>query len=307
MDEDVFQALLRIPRFEGISPDRFQSERLGGLTNKNYKVTLAGESYVLRIAGAGTSDYIDREIEAHNARTAAAADVNAEVLHFDTSDGLMLCRYLDGCITMTPQRFNADPGAPARAALALKRMHQCGYPFKFRFELFNMIDEYLRILKDRDAELPEGYHEVLEEAEVVRKVIDDNPHPLTPCHCDPLTENFLDNGERMWIVDWEYSGMNDPIWDLGDVSVEAGFGEEQDYSMMNAYCGGDVPAAIFGRMVIYKAMCDLLWTLWGLIQHADDNPADDFWAYSINRFERCKTLMSKPDFGRYVTAIGTSS
>lgn len=306
MNEEVFRALQRIPRFRGISREQFHCERLGGLTNKNYKVTLDNERYVLRIAGAGTSDYINRKIEAHNARAAAAADVNAELLHFDTNSGLMLCRYLDGCVTMTRERFNSDPGAPARAALALKRMHQSGSSFKFRFELFNMIDEYLRILGDRNAELPDGYHAVLEEAGVVRKVIDNNPRPLAPCHCDPLAENFLDNGQRMWIVDWEYSGMNDPIWDLGDVSVEAGFGEEQDIAMMNAYCGGEVPAAIFGRMVVYKAMCDLLWTLWGLIQHSDDNPADDFWAYSINRFERCKTLMGSQDFDRHVYAIDTN-
>ncbi len=75
--------------------------------------------------------------------------------------------------------------------------------------------------------------------------------------------------------------------------------------MMEAYCGGAVPEAVFGRMIVYKAMCDLLWTLWGLIQHAHDNPADDFWAYSINRFDRCKSLMGTAEFGRRLDAIGS--
>jgi thiamine kinase-like enzyme len=108
----------------------------------------------------------------------------------------------------------------------------------------------------------------------------------------------------MWIVDWEYSGMNDPMWDLGDLSVEAGFNEAQDLELMRAYCDGEPGSAEIGRMVVYKAMCDLLWTLWGLIQHSEGNPAEDFWAYSIGRFERCKTLMTSPEFERHVQAIG---
>src|SRR3546814_15775389 len=111
----------------------------------------------------------------------------------------------------------------------------------------------------------------------------------------------------MWIVDWEYSGMNDPLWDLGDVSVEAGFDAAQDREMMEAYCGGAPSPALMGRMVIYKALCDLLWTLWGLIQHADGNPVDDFWAYPVNRFERCHQLMPAPVFARHVPALTNGS
>ena len=134
-------------------------------------------------------------------------------------------------------------------------------------------------------------------------MLQNNPTQLAPCHCDPLCENFLDDGERMWIVDWEYSGMNDPLWDLGDLSVEAGFSAAQDAEMMRAYCGREPAPGETGRMVIYKAMCDLLWTLWGLIQHSDGNPAEDFWAYSVGRFERCKALMATPEFARHVAAV----
>jgi thiamine kinase-like enzyme len=97
--------------------------------------------------------------------------------------------------------------------------------------------------------------------------------------------------------------MNDPMWDLGDLSIEAGFTEAQDHEMMVAYFSGEPPRAQFARMVIYKAMCDLLWTLWGLIQHANKNPADDFWAYALGRFERCRALMHKPDFEGHIAAI----
>ena len=303
MDETVAAALDRIPLLKDVARGSVTCERLGGLTNLVFKVGAGAETYVLRIPGEGTEEYIDRKVEAHNARVAAGAGVSAEVLFFDETDGLMLARYLAGCVTMSPELFKSRPGAPARAAAVLKRMHTCGKEFNFRFELFAKIDEYLGVLAKMGAELPDGYHDVVKEAEAVRTALEKNPMPLAPCHCDPLAENFLDDGQRMWAVDWEYSGMNDPIWDLGDISVEAGFDEAQDREMMEAYCGGAVPPAIRGRMVIYKAMCDLLWTLWGLIQHANKNPVDDFWAYSINRFERCKILMGANDFGGHLKAV----
>ncbi len=301
--DEALAALMRIPLLAGSKPSAIALERLGGLTNRNYKLSVGGERYVLRIPGEKTSDYIDRRVEAHNARAAAAAGVNAEVLFFDESDGLMLCRYLDGCISMTPGLFMSRPGAPARAARALRRMHLSGETFKFRFELFAMIDEYLKVLTKLGAALPDGYHDVVREAGAVRLVLDGRPAALAPCHCDPLSENFLDDGTRMWVVDWEYSGMNDPLWDLGDMSVEAGFDEARDRDMMEAYCDGPPAAPVQGRMVVYKAMCDLLWTLWGLIQHANKNPVDDFWAYAIRRFERCKALMRQAEFSRHLKAI----
>ena len=182
-------------------------------------------------------------------------------------------------------------------------MHRSGQSFEFRFELFSMIEDYLKVLAKLGAALPEGYHDVVGEAGTVQAALDRHPATLAPCHCDPLSENFLDNGARMWVVDWEYSGMNDPLWDLGDMSVEAGLDAARDEEMMAAYCDGRVPRALYGRMVIYKAMCDLLWTLWGLIQHANKNPVDDFWAYALNRFTRCKTLMGSTDFGRHLGAV----
>ncbi len=303
MDEQVSVALKRIPLLAGIAPDSVTCERLGGLTNLVYRLEAGDDRYVLRIPGEGTEDYIDRKVEGHNARVAADAGVSAEVLFFDDSDGLMLARHLDGCVTMGPSSFKSRPGAPARAAAALKQLHTCGRAFRFRFELFSMIDEYLALLAKLEAPLPDGYHDVVKEAEAVRQALDATPAPLAPCHCDPLAENFLDDGARMWIVDWEYSGMNDPLWDLGDVSVEAGFDADQDREMMAAYCGGEASAALIGRMVIYKAMCDLLWTLWGLIQFANKNPVDDFWAYATGRFERCKALMGGADFSRHLNSI----
>ena len=291
-------ALEAVPGIEGIG----EIVRLGGLTNLVYRAETAGDPVCLRLAGKGTEEYIDRKVEAVNAQAAARAGVSPEVLHLDAASGLMVTRFLEGVETMTPETFKSRPGAPGRAGQAFRQLHQSGETFEFRFELFAMIDEYLKVLSTKEVDLPEGYHDVVAEAEAVRAALDAHPAPLAPCHCDPPCENLLDTG-GMWIVDWEYSGMNDPLWDLGDLSVEGSFDEAQDREMMEAYFEGEPSAAQWGRMVIYKAMCDLLWTLWGLIQHANKNPVDDFWAYSIGRFERCKALMAKPEFADHLRAV----
>jgi thiamine kinase-like enzyme len=301
--QQVHQSLTAISGFEDLAPNAYNSQRLGGLTNLVFKIDTGKERYVLRIPGEGTEEYIDRAVEIHNAKVAAKAGVSAEVIYADSETGVMLTRCIDGIVTMTPDNFKNREGSAARAGHALKKMHSCGEKFQFRFELFAMIDDYLGILEKQKAELPDGYAEVVDAAQPVREALDLNLATLAPCHCDPLCENFLDNGERMWIVDWEYSGMNDPLWDLGDLSVEAGFSPAQDLELMQAYCGTNPSASEMGRMVIYKAMCDLLWTLWGLIQHSNGNTAEDFWAYSIGRFERCKTLMVDPAFEQNLKAI----
>lgn len=303
MEECLQDALQRAPQFKGLDLRALDTERLGGLTNLVYRVTHDDTPYVVRIPGEGTAEYIDRTVEAHNAREAAAAGVNAPVLYFDESDGLMVCSYLDGHKTMSPEAFREEDNAVARAGVALQRMHSSGRQFRFRFELFSMIDEYLGVLQQLNCTLPDGYHDVVGEAQAVREALASNPLPLAPCHNDPLCENFLDNGEVTRIVDWEYSGMNEPLWDVADLAVEAGLSDEQDLLLLNAYTSGSYGDAELGRMRIYKAMCDLLWTLWGLIQFANDNPVDDFWAYSIERFERCKALMARREFADYLRFV----
>ena len=293
-------AVARVPQFAhstGIS-----TQRLGGLTNVNHLVAIGDDRYVMRIPGEGTGEYINRAFEEVAARSAAAAGVNADVVFFDASDGLMVTRFVEGAATMTAERFT-DLGAVARAGEAFQRLHSTAAPFATEFTLFPMIDEYKALLAAKGAVLPEGYDEVQAQAEKVRAALERAPVPLAPCHCDPLCENFLDTGQRMFIIDYEYAGNNDPMWDLGDLSVEGGFNAEQDDVLMRAYFGGDPPADQRGRMIAYKALCDLLWTLWGVIQHVNSNPAEDFWAYAVGRFERCTALMSSAGFDAEVAAI----
>ncbi|MER9076816.1 phosphotransferase family protein [Mesorhizobium sp. M0904] len=295
-DDQARAALAAIPMLAGYDGPL---ERLGGLTNLVFR----GKEFCLRIPGKGTEEYINRANEAVAAREAAKAGVSPEVLHVDAETGVLVTRFIAGAETMSPEKFKTRPGSPARAGKAFRKLHTSGAVFPFRFELFAMIDDYLKVLSTKDVALPAGYHDVVREAEAVRSALAAQPLPIVACHCDPLCENFLDTGDRMWIVDWEYSGMNDPLWDLGDLSVEGQFDAAQDEEMMLAYFGGEPRPAERARVVIYKAMCDLLWTLWGLIQLANKNPADDFRAYADGRFARCKALMEMPEFSRHLAAV----
>jgi len=301
--DKVIEVLHMVEGFGKITKQDCNIKRLGGMTNIVHLVETKNINLIVRIPGKGTEDYINRSTEYKNAKAAWRAGISAEIIWADVNSGVMVSKAINRIETMTANLFSSRKGSPARAGYALAKLHNSGETFDFRFELFNMIDDYLKILSTKDVDLPEGYNDIVKGAEPIKELLETNPIPLAPCHCDPLCENFLDDGKNMWIVDWEYSGMNDPLWDLGDLSVEAGMNEDQENEMLKAYFGKEPTAAQKGRVIIYKAMCDLLWTLWGLIQLADKNPADDFWAYSIERFERCKVLMQNSIFAEHINAI----
>jgi len=282
--------------------DPATARRLGGLTNLNYLVTHNGERFVVRVPGEGTHEYIDRRAEATAARVASEAGVNAELLFFDDTDGLMVTRFIDGATTMDGARFVALD-AVARAADVLRRLHQGGRQFATDFRLFPILDEYKNLLAVKRARMPDGFDDVQAAAESARVALVTHPVGLVACHCDPLCENFLDVGSQMFLIDYEYAANNDPMWDLGDLSIEGGFSADQDAVLLRAYFGTAPTDDAVARMVVYKAMADLLWSLWGVVQHVNANPVDDFWAYAVNRFERGRSLIESPSWNDLVAAI----
>jgi thiamine kinase-like enzyme len=302
MNTDVIEALSTIKEFVSLDPASMSIERLGGLTNRNYKIDCAHGSYVLRLAGAGTSDYIDRSAEFHNASIASQAGVNAEIIHFDTQSGTMVCRYIEKSVTLDIDKLR-NPDVLDRTGRAFRKLHGCGGKFSGQFDLFEQVDQYLDVVKNLQANLPDGYEAVQKDAEHVRAALSSHKLPNTPCHCDPMVENCIDDGNKVFIIDFEYAGNNDPMWDLGDISVEGNFTEDQDHRFMTAYFDSEPGAFDVGRMVMYKAMCDLLWTLWGVVQHANNNPAEDFWAYAVQRLERCQVLMASDAFPRHLRSV----
>ncbi len=307
----VYAALARVPFFGNVQQRGLKIKRLGGgLTNVSYKVTVGGAAYALRLAGDGTSEYIDRIAEEHNARVVAEAGVNAEVIYFDATDGTMVTRFVDGVSMNAGDGFGRDSGAPVQVARALKRVHSLGRVFRSRFDVFAAIDGYLDLLRGWRTSLPEDYYEVERRTRAVRLALEVSPAALVPCHNDPWPGNLLDADGRIYLIDWEYSGMNDPMWDLADLSVEAGLGPEQDRAMMEVYYGTGLSPALYSRLEVYKAMSDLHWSVWGFVQHAKGNPAEDFRSYGLERLGlerlgRSKARISGADFGRHLSVVRT--
>ncbi len=297
---DLEEAINRISPMIGASLT--SATRLAGLTNVNYRVSTPDEDVVIRIPGRGTSDYIDRHAEEVAALRTAEAGVNVPVRFFDVSDGLMVTKFIDDSTTMSPERFG-DLGAVRRAADVMRRLHQIPKPFTTDFKVAPVIADFKAMLVAKSAPLPEGWPSVEQQADRALALLAKHPVRLVPSHCDPLCENFLDIGDRMYLIDYEYSGNFDPMWDLGDFSVEAWLDEEQDDALMRAYFDGSPAPDQVARMVIYKALSDVLWSLWGIVQHVNDNPVEDFWAYAVGRFERCRNLMSTPAYAAAVAEL----
>ena len=296
------EAITRIPSLSRFALESLSPVRLGGLTNYNYLVHVPDQGrQVLRLAGNGTIEYIDRKIEKYNAMVAVRAGVNVVVRHFDEQDGTMLTDYLES-ETMSIKAFR-DKARVQRAALAFRRLHDCGELFSNDFDLFPQLDRYTALLQNLGCALPKEYGEVKELAGRARQALSLWPIQKVACHCDPLHENFLDTGTKMFIIDFEYAGNHDPMWDLGDFSVECEFTPEQDQVLLESYFGRPAPAFEVGRMTMHKALCDLLWALWGLVQHAYKNPAEDFWQYGVNRLRRGRSLMKSAHFRESLKAV----
>src|SRR5215203_1674756 len=176
--------LVRAPLFRQIESQTVEIEPLGSLTNLSYKLTTSVGTYVLRLPGEDTFDYIDRRAEDHNSRITASVGVNAEVLYFDAEDGTMLSRFIEG-VPMDEESFERDPMAPARAALVLRRVHHLSPVFRSRFDVFCIIRGYLDILYKLRMPPPEDYYEVRREAEAVRRVLQASPVDLVPATTIP--------------------------------------------------------------------------------------------------------------------------
>ncbi len=300
--EEAYEMLGRIPFFAGVRREAVGIEPLGSLTNVGYKVTVGGTAYALRLPGDYTGEYVDRASEEHNSRIAATAGIGAEVLYFDARSGSMVSRFIEGD-TLDGARLVLDAETLARVTQTLRKVHGLGRGFWSRFDVFGMIERFRTLLRRLREPLPAGYEEAERGAEAVRRALEAAPRPFVPCHNDPWPYNFIDAGGRIHLIDWEFSGMNDPFWDLASLSVESGFSPEGDRRMMEAYLNTAVPEELCARVELYKAMGDLLWSLWGAIQHANGNPLDDFLAYSRDRFVRCEERMDSRRFSRSLEIV----
>lgn len=304
--ESAYKMLIEVPVFIGLEREAVEIEPLGSLTNMSYKVTIGDAAYALRLPGQDTWEYIDRESEEQNSGIAAAAGIGADILYSDARSGTMVSRFIEGDV-MDADWLDRDAKALASVTRTLKKVHSLGRGFRSRFDVFEMIERCRELLYGLRQPLPAGYSALEGRVKAARRALEASPVPLVPCHNDPWPNNFIDSGRhaggRIYLIDWEFSGMNDPFWDLAHLSVESRLRPEQDRTMMEAYCRGAVPEKLYSRLELYKALGDLLWSLWGLIQYANDNPLDDFLDYAQERFGRCEERVCSPGFGLHLDIV----
>ena len=253
----------------------------GGITNHNYKVDAVGGPYVLRIAGRDTAALgIDRSVEHEAALAAAAVGVGPEVVTFVEPEGYLVTRFIEG--TIVPLEDMREPEWIKRVAQALRAIHR-GPTLPARFNSFRVVEDYRSVAFAHGAEVPPSYvwaRQVARRIERARGAFAERP-----CHNDLLNANFIDDGKRIRIVDWEYAGMGDVFFDLANFSVNNGLGPEDRRTLLQAYAGSVRPddERVLELMLF---MSDFREAMWGIVQGAVSALDFDFAAYAAEHFER---------------------
>ncbi|HET9852839.1 MAG TPA: choline/ethanolamine kinase family protein [Candidatus Limnocylindrales bacterium] len=266
---------------------------VAGLTNQNFRVDVDGRPCFVRLPGPSTELLaIDRGNELHNTRAAAAAGVGPKVLDHDPASGALVLEWIDGR-TMSNDAF-AEQGTPARIAEALLELH-AGPRFRDDFNMFRLVEHYLRVVDQRSIRIPDGYREAFPKVGLIEGALAARPIDSVPCHNDLLAENYLDDGSRLWIVDYEYSGNNDPTFELGNTAQELGFDAARQDELCAAYFGEATPA-LLARMRLQMIMSDVGWTLWAAIQAEISSIDYDFWGWAEERWARASSAFRRDEF-----------
>ncbi len=272
----------------------------GGLTNRNYRVDVDGSPRFVRIPGPATHLLaIDRSNELHNTRAAAVAGIGPRVLDHLPGWNVVVLEWLAGR-TMSNAAFD-DPGSPARIAAALRRLH-AGPRFQLDFDMFRLTETYLGVVAGLACPIPGGFHGAQPAISRIEAALGRRPIPSVPCHNDLLAENYLDDGERLWIVDYEYSGNNDPTFELGNTCQELGFDDARAAELCAAYFGVASPAML-ARMHLQMIMSDIGWTLWAAIQARISTIDYDFWGWAEERWVRASANLASPGFEAWLSTV----
>lgn len=298
MTPTIEQVIAAVPEWAGrtIVAERIQA----GLTNLNFRVEVDGMSHFVRIPGSGTDLLaVDRGNELHNTRAAAEAGVSPKVLYSLPEWDVFVLEWLPAR-TMSNEAFTTDD-APSRIADILRRLH-AGPRFRDDFDMFRVAERYLALVDERAISVPAGYREHLPLLPRIESALTAHPLATVPCHNDLLAENYLGDGERLWIVDWEYSGNNDPTFELGNTAQELGLDAERQSELCAAYFGVASPA-LLARMRLQMIMSDVGWTLWAAIQARISTIDYDFTGWAEERWARAATSLDGPDFGEWLRAV----
>ncbi|HTG48113.1 MAG TPA: choline/ethanolamine kinase family protein [Actinomycetota bacterium] len=281
-DPEVEALCQRVPGWSGRPLTAEPLE--GGITNRNYLVTVDGERFVLRVPGADTGLLgIDRENEYRAASGAAAAGVGPEVVAFLPAEGnVFVTRFVSGA--HIPEEDLRRDDVLSAVVRSIRALHACP-PIPGTFPVFRIVEDYARIASERGVRVPAAYDEAHAVAGRIEAAFDRAPMPLLPCHDDLLNANFLRDGDHVWIVDYEYAGMGDPFFDLANLSVNNGLDGPAQELLLRRYFGeaGDAHRA---RLALMRLMSDFREAMWGVVQQAISTLDVDYVEYADRHFTR---------------------
>ncbi|HXD09576.1 MAG TPA: choline/ethanolamine kinase family protein [Anaerolineales bacterium] len=272
----------------------------GGLTNSNFKVVVDDVPYFVRMPGASTDLLaINRDNEVHNSKAAFVAGVGPKVLHYLPEYNVMVLEFLHGR-TMSKESLN-EPGMPTRMAEAIKKLND-GPRFLLDFNMFRLTEYYLSLCKERAIKTPDGYLDRFTTVQRIERAMSVKPLQTVPCNNDLLAENYIDDGEKLWLIDYEYSGNNDPTFELGNTCQEMQFNDEQIAEVCAAYFG-EARQNIIARMKLNMIMSDVGWGLWAAIQAKISAIDFDFWGWAIERWGRAVEKMDSDEFAKWMRDV----
>lgn len=296
MDDPTIEQVVRRAATFRDRPVRV-SELSGGLTNVNHLVEVDGSRYVVRIPGRSTELLaVDRSNERHNAEAASTTGVSPRIVEYVDEWNVMVLEFIEG-ETMSGAALRSSEQA-RRIAGSLRRLHG-GPRFLHDFDMFRLTEFYLRVCDERRVTIPDGFRDRLGLVAEIERAFTANPVDTVPCHNDLLAENYIDDGRQLWIVDFEYSGNNDPCFELGDTAQECEFDAVLREELCEAYFG-DAREDRLARMNLQALMADVGWTLWAAIQAEISTIDYDFWGWAIERWDRASAIFESDDFGRWV-------
>jgi len=271
------------------------SELGGGITNRNYKVVVGGEAFVLRMGGAKTGLLgIDRSVEYAAAVRAHEVGVGPEVVAFEPAEGWLVARFIEGRpISVEDMR---RPEVQARVAGALRAFHSSP-PIPGRFDAWAVVQDYRATAREHGVVVPLAFAAAWDVAERIRAARGERE--LVPCHNDLLNANFLDDGS-VRIVDWEYAGMGDRFFDLANFSVNHEYGVDDDRRFLGVYFGVERDDDL-ADVRLMRYMSDFREAMWGVLQSGISELDFDFDGYAARHFARMEGTASDPDFSRYLS------
>ena len=283
-----------------LSGPRRVEELPGGLTNLNLLVTTGAGEYVVRLARSDASLLeIDRAHEHANSVVAAQAGVGAPVVDWRPDLGLLVLGFLAGR-TLDDADLR-DPGTLARAATAIRRLH-AGPRFVNDFDMFRRQAGYLHTVRSRGFRLPEGYDAHAPRWDDVRRALTATAGHRVPCNNDLLAANFIDDGQRVWLIDYEYSGNNDPAFELGNTVTECNLNDDAARTLASLYLGRESRAWL-ARVRLGSLCSEYGWSLWGVIQAATSPLDYDFETWGLGRYEKAARTFTGPGFARLLEEV----